>query len=248
MKKIDLNNLKYVLMVDTETIGTITMKESVVPFEIGFKVYDIQEDKIIKEKSLLVRKFFNNIYIMRSCFSAKKYPSYERKLANDKRYKLASIQEIANTLEKYIKKYNISIMVAHNAQFDKEAIERLFKENNVKNPLTKIDLLDTREVSKIITYSSKYSAFCWCNRDKKIENNESKFITKTGRVRTTAEAIYCYLAQNPDFNEAHNALDDIDIEIEILKCSYLDLGNTMVNLNTAPDWRDYSVILSDEDD
>ena len=43
MKKINLQKEKYLLFVDTETIGTLNVKESVLPFEIGTKVYDLQQ-------------------------------------------------------------------------------------------------------------------------------------------------------------------------------------------------------------
>ena len=62
-------------------------------------------------------------------------------------------------------------------------------------------------------------------------------------VRTTAQAIYSYLINNVDFEEAHTGLEDIDIEIEIFKKSMEMLGNTIVNLNTAPSWRDFSQVI-----
>ncbi len=40
MKKIDLSKERYLLFVDTETIGSLFVKESVLPFEIGMKVLD----------------------------------------------------------------------------------------------------------------------------------------------------------------------------------------------------------------
>lgn len=248
MKKIELRDVKYLLMIDTETIGTINIKDSVLPFEIGVKIYDLNADKVIKEKSFIIRKFFNNKYIMLSCFSASKYPTYINILKEDKRYKLASVKELCDTLKRYIKKYNISFIVAHNAEFDKDAIDRLCRDNNIENPIKNLDTLDTREVSKVITYSSKYTAYCLNNIDILNDMKESKFITNTGRVRTTAEAIYSYIIDNPNYKESHTALEDIDIEIEILKTSYRALGNTMVSLNTAPTWRDYSVVWSREND
>lgn len=64
------------MFIDTETIGTLNVKESILPFEIGMKILDTETMKVVKEKSYLVRKFFNNKYIMLSTFSATKYPNY----------------------------------------------------------------------------------------------------------------------------------------------------------------------------
>ena len=60
IKKVDLKKERYLMFIDTETIGTLNVKESVLPFEIGMKVLDTENNKIVKEKSYLVRKFFNN--------------------------------------------------------------------------------------------------------------------------------------------------------------------------------------------
>jgi hypothetical protein len=75
---------------------------------------------------------------------------------------------------------------------------------------------------------------------------ESCFITNSGRVRTTAQAIYSYIVNNSNFKESHTALEDIDTEIEIYKKSLELLGNTIVNLNIRPKWNDYSVVSEEE--
>ena len=108
-------------------------------------------------------------------------------------------------------------MVAHNGKFDQTAIARICEEFGTNNPMKKIDLLDTQEISKVITFSKEYSEFCLKHQDRLNSINESCFITNSGRVRTTAQAIYCYITNDPNFEEAHTGLEDIDIEIEIFK-------------------------------
>lgn len=92
-----------------------------------------------------------------------------------------------------------------------------------------------------------YANYCIEHKDLLNSINESRFITNSGRVRTTAQAIYSYLIQEPEFEEAHTGLEDIDIEIVIFKESLARLGNTIVNLNTCPTWRDYSIVLNEEE-
>ena len=246
IKKVDLKKERYLMFIDTETIGTLNVKESVLPFEIGMKIFDLESKKVVKEKSYLVRKFFNNKYIMLSTFSATKYPNYFEKLQNDKRYKTMSVNDISKDIEKNVQRYNVKIMVAHNGNFDKTAMARLFEDFGVDNPFENIDLLDTQEISKVITFSKDYTEFCLANKDRLNSVKDSCFITNSGRVRITAQAIYCYITQDPTFEEAHTGLEDIDIEIEIFKKSMEMLGNTIVNLNTAPTWRDYSVVVEED--
>lgn len=246
IKKVDLKKERYLMFIDTETIGTLNVKESILPFEIGMKILDTETMKVVKEKSYLVRKFFNNKYIMLSTFSATKYPNYFEKLENDKRYKTMSVNDISKDIEKTILRYAIKIMVAHNGNFDKTAMARLFEDFGVNNPFENIDLLDTMELSKIITFSKDYANYCLENKDRLNSMKDSCFITNSGRVRTTAQAIYCYISNNSQFEEAHTGLEDIDIEIEIFKHSLNLLGNTIVSLNTSPSWRDYSKVIEED--
>lgn len=246
IKKVDLKKERYLMFIDTETIGSLFVKESILPFEIGMKILDTETMKVVKEKSYLVRKFFNNKYIMLSTFSATKYPDYFKKLDNDKRYKTMSVNDISKDIEKTISRYSIKIMVAHNGNFDKTAMARLFEDFGVNNPFENIDLLDTMELSKIITFSKDYANYCLENKDRLNSMKDSCFITNSGRVRTTAQAIYCYISNNSQFEEAHTGLEDIDIEIEIFKHSLNLLGNTIVSLNTSPSWRDYSKVVEED--
>ena len=183
---------------------------------------------------------------MFSTFSATKYPKYLDKIDTDKRYRAYSVNDIMTDLEKIINRYNIKVMVAHNGQFDKKAIGRLCEEFGKENPIEKLDLLDTMEISKIITFSKEYSEYCLLHKDRLNNVKESCFITASGRVRTTAQAIYCYLTDNAEFEEKHDGLNDIDIEIAIFEQSIARLGNTMVNLNVAPSWKDYAKVIEED--
>lgn len=157
-----------------------------------------------------------------------------------------SVNDISKDIEKTISRYAIKIMVAHNGNFDKTAMARLFEDFGVNNPFENIDLLDTMELSKIITFSKDYANYCLENKDRLNSMKDSCFITNSGRVRTTAQAIYCYISNNANFEEAHTGLEDIDIEIEIFKHSINLLGNTIISLNTAPSWRDYSKVIEED--
>ena len=256
-KRINIDKVNYLLFTDTETIGSIytTNKEGVVPFEIGIKVYDLKNQKVVFTRSFIVQSIFNHRYTMLSSFSANKYPQYKEMVANDKvNYFLGSVRLIMEKIKRIIDKYNISIMVAHNGQFDKDAIERLCQDYNneqgekakgkqfqkVYNPFGDLDLLDTMQISTIITDTKKYCDYCKANKhiiDK--SKKESVFITNSGRVRLTAQAIYSFIIDNPQYQESHTALNDIDDEIRIFQESYNLLGNKLVKLNIAPDWHEY---------
>jgi hypothetical protein len=244
MKQIDINKKKsvcidsvlYMACVDTETIGTLDFPK---PFEIGIKIINVLTKEIVFQMSYLVRRYFNNKDVMSCSFSANKYPKYLEMAQDKKSYFIGSVRDIMKRVNKALERFNVSIMMAHNGMFDKMAINNLCNEFGVINPFDRLDLLDTMEISKIITYSKDYVDFCKNNENIKLANKESAFITNSGRVRLTAQAIYSYLINNPKYQEEHTALADIDIEIAILYASLERLGNRQVFLNTAPKWREY---------
>lgn len=238
-KRVNIDKIRYLLFTDTETIGSIYVKESVLPFEIGVKVYDTIEKKVVYEKSYIVRKFFNDKYIMLSTFSATKYPQYKEDIKDKKTYFIGSVRDIYKHIKNIINKFNIGVMVAHNGQFDKDALARLGNEFACYNPFEDLDLLDTMEISQVITNSKQYVNFCKKNKHIKNAMGESAFITNSGRVRLTAQAIYAYIIDNPEYQESHTALKDIDDEIRIFQESSDLLGNRLVRLNVAPNWQEY---------
>lgn len=242
-KRINIEKVKYLLFTDTETIGSINTKnhEGVVPFEIGVKVYDNINQKVVFSRSFIVQKIFNNRYAMLGSFSANKYPQYKEVISNDKiNYFMGSVKTIFEKIQRLIDKYDIKIMVAHNGDFDKNALSRLGKDFNIESPFDNLDLLDTMEISTIITNTKKYCDYCKANKDIIDKaKKESAFMTGSGRVRLTAQAIYSYIINNPQYQESHTALNDIDDEIRIYQESCNLLGNKLVKLNISPNWQEY---------
>lgn len=242
IKKINVRKVKNVLFIDTETIMGIG---DAMPFDIGYIVYDNRNDNILKSGTCLIRKFFNNKYIMLSSWSATKYKTYYKNIVNNKDVKIESIKAISDFFNKLIKKYNIKYMIAHNGFFDKKALDRLFKEKNINNPFEKLDLIDTMEMSlKTISKTKKYETFCIKNKDIMIIKNnvlESKFITKSNRVKTTAESIYSFIINNIHFTENHTGLEDIKIELEIFK--YCKNKRAIFHINYTPNYKTLLPIL-----
>lgn len=244
-KRVNIRKVKNILGIDTETIMDLANAE---PFDIGYIVYDNKEDKVLKQGTCLIRKFINNKYIMLSSWSASKYNRHYKPLltTRSKGVKVASVKEVSEYFTKLIKKYDIKYMFAHNGNFDKTALERLFKDGHVPNPFKELDLIDTMELSsKTITKTKKYENFCLDNKDliKQVNGiKESRFITNSGRVRTTAESIYSFITQDTSFEENHTGLEDIKIELEIFK--YCKGIRAIHPTNTRPHWNEYKKIAT----
>lgn len=234
-RKVNVRKVRNILLVDTETVMDLANAQ---PFDIGFIVYDNLKDKELKSGTCLVRKFVNNKYVMLSSWSANKYNTHYKKIMGSKNVKVESVKYISDYFTKLIKKYNIKYIVAHNGSFDIRALNRLFKDSKVNNPFEKLDLIDTMEMSfTTISTTKKYEKFCLQNENikKKVENHfESKFITNSNRVRTTAESIYSFIENNTNFLENHTGLEDIKIELEIFK--YCKNKKALFKINFTPTW------------
>lgn len=245
-KRLNLSKERYLLFVDIETIGSIYYLDSCLPFDISYKVYDNINRTVVEEHCILIKRFFNNQYIMYTSFSGSKYDLYKQKL-NDRelvsKYSLNSPTSASQRLAKVIQKYNIGIMVGHNAKFDYTTLNKFYNEFRAYNPIQELDILDTIEIAKKLTNSKEYKNFCKSNKDILDNTKKSrKLITDSGRVRTTAEAIYCFISNNPDYVEEHTGLQDIDIEIAIYNYCIDRYAIKRANLNISPSWREYDTV------
>ena len=199
----------YILMVDTETAGTI---DAPLVFDFGCAVVD-QKGRVYETRSLICYEiFYEHKMEMENCFYQAKLPAYRDEIWDGSRdvRNLLGIKQIVNNL---IKKYNIRAVCAHNAAFDIKAL------NNTMNVVTdgamhyffppQVEIWDTLKMAnqicgKMTTYKN------WCN--------ENGYMTKhaTPRPRMTAEILYRFITVNHEFNEAHTGLCDVLIEKDIL--------------------------------
>ena len=207
----------YLLVVDTETCNGRTvndkpdLSDSLV-YDLGFAIVD-KKGEVYETRSFVIRDVFYDMKdTMSSAYYAEKIPTYKKDLAAKKR-KLVSFYEARKAMLDLMKEYNVSAVVAHNANFDVNAL------NKTERYLTKskyrwflpynTEVWDTLKMARqTIGKQKSYIAFCETNG----------YMTKHSvpRVRLTAEILYKYLTGNNDFEEEHTGLEDVLIEKEIL--------------------------------
>ena len=206
-------------MLDTETANTLVEDDGkidmmcVLPYDIGFAIID-SKGNIYEKFSFVNEDIFCDEYtLMQSAYYNEKIPQYIRDLAHQKR-ELKNTYEIRKILCDKIKEYNCQFISAHNARFDYRAL------NNIQRWTTKskyryflpkdIEIWDTLKMARdVLLKMPSYVAFC----------KENDFMTKhrTPQPQLTAEVIYAYITDNPNFKESHTGLEDVEIETEILK-------------------------------
>ena len=123
--------------------------------------------------------------------------------------------------------FNVEKAFAYNAPFDEGVFNFNCEYFKIANPFDNIPIIDiVPYVHKTIAFNKDYQDFC----------EQYKLFTESGNYSTTAESVYKFITNNPDFNEEHTALSDSLIEKDILFYC-LDKG-----IDIEKDYKKYSCI------
>ena len=205
----------YTIVLDTETCNIIKT-DKVAPgnnltYDIGFSVVCPSTGEIVMERSYIVREiFFGEVERMKSSYYAEKLPQYYKDIAEGKRV-IKSFFDIMNEIADLCDNMNIVAIVAHNARFDVDALNTtarwLTDLNSVRALPQSVEIWDTMQMWNAVKPKG-YDKWC----------AENGYMTKhkPPRSRLTAEIIYRYISMDVEFVESHTALEDVQIEREIM--------------------------------
>ena len=147
---------------------------------------------------------------MKTAYYADKLPQYYKDIAEGKRV-IKSFFEIMNEISDLCDNMNIVAIVAHNARFDVDAL------NTTARWLT--DLYSVRALPQSVEIwdtMQMWSAVKPKGYDKWCAENGYMTKHKPPRSRLTAEIIYRFITMDVEFVESHTALEDVQIEREIM--------------------------------
>lgn len=205
----------YVLVVDTETANTIQDGDkldmsNVLVYDCGWQVVDTH-GTVYVERSFVNRDIFEHEKeLMQTAYYANKIPQYIEDLKAGKR-KMSDTYSIRKIMLDDMSRYGITQVAAHNARFDLNAL------NTTQRYVTKsrfrywfpygIEIWDTmRMANSVICKMPSYKAFC----------EKYGYFTKTGQLKKTAEILWRFISNSPDFVESHTGLEDVQIEAQIM--------------------------------
>ena len=195
------------VILDTETANTL---EEPLVYDFGYVIVD-SKWRILAQRRVIVAETWHTDGLMESAYYAKKLPAY-RAMVEAGTLEVKSFFEIWREFSKTCRDLKVKEVWAHNASFDRHALNntiktysngfcRFFVPYGMKWRCTQALAAST------ICQLHKYFSYC-------VKND---LLTSHGNVPTTAEAIYGFITDNSSFIEAHTALDDALIELEILK-------------------------------
>lgn len=201
------------IVLDTE--ATNTGKESAARFGVGASVYDLgyvvadASGAVYYQNRTIIADTFNDAALMHSAYYANKLPQYYSELANG--CKLMTMRDALKALRGDIRTYGVRDVWAYNARFDADALNSSvaqasngFCEWALPYGVKWRDIM--RYAQSTICATKKYRAWC----------EGRGLITKAGRPRVTAEAVYQYLTGDDGYIEQHTALSDAQDELAIL--------------------------------
>lgn len=198
---------KLFVVLDVETVTSAHLV-----FDIAWHVCD-SKGNILESYNALVKEVTDTPFIYellrRDDFMKNKCQMYIDALITGS-IPTKSLYDIAMDFQDIANRYNDArvMMCAYNAKFDYDVL------NDNMNIYESIPFFEDDEcVIDIMTMAlsticntNKYVRFCLLNG----------FTTPKGNIKTNAETVYAYISDNVKFVEAHHALEDCDIEKDIL--------------------------------
>lgn len=194
-----------ILVLDTETLGVVNP----LVYDLGYLIYDTQTEEIVVKRDYLIKQIYDNDNYMQTAYYGWKKPLYEQMLADGKCKKVwwgIALDILRRDIERFTA--DGTEMYAYNSKFDRNAIAKSCLYNKSKQNPTECGIKDIMDLISPITQTEEYRQFCF----------ENGFLTKhkTPRPQQKAETLYRFLTGQTDFEEKHMALDDSEIELEIL--------------------------------
>lgn len=191
-----------IIVFDTETVSI----NKPFCYDVGYVIVDTDTDEIVERKNFLVEQVWHNLPLFQTAYYADKRNTYVSMLKGRK----LSIKKwgfIMRIMRNDILRHEVSCGYAYNSNFDEKVFDFCCNWFKTINPLEEIPIFDIRGNVHQFLIDDNYKLFC----------KENEYYTESGAFSSTAETVYRYITKLTNWDEAHTALDDSEIEAEILR-------------------------------
>lgn len=199
-----------ILIVDTETVGTFG---SPIVHDVGYKIID-KDFNTLLDKRYLVKELHevNQFMLWTSDFYCAKQPLYDE-VKENKAVEILPWKEIVKIFLNDMRTYKVKVISAYNVAFDYKA----FNATNSFFNLGDTKLMDTIDKKTLLCIWQLACDTILDTDDYRDYATMKGFISDKGNYLSNAESCYRYLIDDPNFEEEHTALADVEIEKEILE-------------------------------
>ena len=188
--------MSYTIVLDTET----TSLDKPFCYDLSWVIMDTSTGAVVDFKACVVEQIWHNLPLFESAY----YKEKRQKYIDMMRRHDAVMDKwgyIMRKLKQDIIKYDVTEVYAYNSDFDDKVIAYNCDWFKCNNPLENVAVYDIwGYASEFITSSPLYQRFC--------EENER--FTDTGNYKGSAEVVYQFLQDDPDFIEEHMGIFDSD--------------------------------------
>lgn len=211
---------KLYLVLDTETV---TPAREV--FDLGYKLVD-RNGEVYTAGSYVARETVGTVEGIAAMFSDRftkgKAPHYFASLiGGEPEFELADFADIRDEVNAVIAAYH-PVLCAYNVAFDLNAL------NKTSQRILGCDFFE--EMPELLDiWAAAMSTICKAARFIRFLADNA-ILTDNGNPQTGAEAVYRFLTDDPEFEEAHTARADCEIEAEILAACF----RTRKRMNREP--------------
>ena len=184
---------------DTETVGGATIPNGT--YNFGATIHD-KDGNIVATVSLLAMEHYEAI--RHDDYAKKNFHLYEERLRTGEMSAVATEDEAVEIIRNLCHFYGVKYVMAYNSAFD-------FCKTSCCRLLDDFEFIDLYLMAlQTITHQKRFSKFC----------HENNLRSRSGKsCATSAEAVYAYITNDPDYIEEHTALSDALIEMAIfVKC------------------------------
>ena len=180
---------------DSETVGGATTPTGM--YNLGCTIHD-REGNIFATCSMLVMEHYDEIRT--DDYAKKNFHLYEERLARGEMSAVATEEEAVSIVRNLCHFYGVRYVMAFNTGFD-------FCKTICRQLLDEFEFIDLWLMAvQTICHQKGYAKFC----------RENGFKSSSGKsCATSAESVYAYITNNPDYTEEHTALNDALIEMAI---------------------------------
>jgi len=216
-----------IAVIDTETAS---LHGNV--YDIGV-VFTNRKGEVLHTYESIVLETFTDARTMEKAHYFRKIDSYYNPRIRTGSIEVKSWNRICAELAELFHHFNINAVAAYNMGFDRRVIEAMHRKYGgewflLQEDFKYLKTIDLWRVSaEKICDTRNYCKFAM----------QHGLETEKGGLSTTAESVYRYITQDPEFIESHTALDDAMIETEILAECYRRKGKFNYGLLAGQPWR-----------
>lgn len=191
-----------IVVFDTET----TDIEKPFCYNIGYVIADSDTKAILCKRDFVVEQVWHNLMLFTTAYYSNKRELYVERMRARKML-MDKYGYITQTMARDFKAFNVELAFAYNSPFDKKVFEYNCEWFKCISPFDNIEIKDIMNYTHtFIAFTQEYKNFC----------DLHERYTESGNYSTSAETMYQFISNNPNFCEEHTALADSEIELEIL--------------------------------